>query len=235
MLRLYCLPPVAFVDLVEREEEEEEVEKEERTPISMTPIERWLEMTVPFLHLFSGSVSDAFRVMKCCLKKWFLARKHILYAWSLPAKEDSPEFLHFMLRLYCPLQHFSLCSILRICNKLASLLWKTCVVDRKEQTLPAWNHRRVSESANTTIYPQATESASKTSSFETEGFLCVVHGVWKDILLHWQIFLCKLTEGFLRSWSLEGHSPRADFLCKLAFWQALVLRHHGREFQDHHR
>jgi hypothetical protein len=40
MLRLYCLPPVAFVDLVEREEEEEEVEKEERTPISMTPIER---------------------------------------------------------------------------------------------------------------------------------------------------------------------------------------------------
>jgi hypothetical protein len=41
MLRLYCLPPVAFVDLVEREEEEEEVEKEEeRTPISMTLIER---------------------------------------------------------------------------------------------------------------------------------------------------------------------------------------------------
>jgi hypothetical protein len=38
MLRLYCLPPVAFVDLVEREEEEEE--EEERTPISMTPIER---------------------------------------------------------------------------------------------------------------------------------------------------------------------------------------------------
>jgi hypothetical protein len=31
MLRLYCLPPVAFVDFVEREEEEEE--EEERTPI----------------------------------------------------------------------------------------------------------------------------------------------------------------------------------------------------------
>lgn len=81
MLRLYCLPPVAFVDLVEREEEEEE--EEERTPISMTPIERWLEMTVPFLHLFSGSVSDAFRVMRCCLKKCFLTRNRILYAWSL--------------------------------------------------------------------------------------------------------------------------------------------------------
>jgi hypothetical protein len=39
MLRLYCLPPVALVDLVEREEEEEE-EEEERTPISMTLIER---------------------------------------------------------------------------------------------------------------------------------------------------------------------------------------------------
>lgn len=144
------------------------------------------------------------------------SQSHPLCLELVPAKEDSPEFLHLMFRLYCPLQHFSLCSIVRICNKFASLLWKTCVVDRKEHTLPAWNHRRVSESANTTIYPQATESASKTSRFETEGFLSVsfmesgrtffyicrfffvnlqkvsfVPGVWKDIL-HVLIFFVNL-------------------------------------------
>jgi hypothetical protein len=59
MLRLHCLPPVAFVDLVEREEEEEE--EEERTPISMTPIERWLEMTALVLRHHSQEFQDHHR------------------------------------------------------------------------------------------------------------------------------------------------------------------------------
>ncbi len=227
MLRLYCLPPVAFVDLVEREEEEEE-----RTPISMTPIERWLEMTVPFLDLFSGSVSDAFRVMRCCLKKCFLTRNNILYAWSLCLQNSYISCFDCIVlcNIFLSVLLWEFATSLRLyCGKHVLLIEKNtlCLHEITEE----WVSQQTQQSTRKQLNLQV-----KTSSFETEGFLSLSFVESGRTFFYICRFLfVNLQKVFLRSWSLEGHSPCADFLCKLAFWQALVLRHHGQEFQDHHR
>jgi hypothetical protein len=175
---------------VEREEEEEEVEKEEeRTPISMTLIERWLEMTVPFLHLFSGSVSDAFRVMKCCLKKWFLARKHILYAWSLCLQKRTLQnsYISFfdcivLCNIFLSVLFWEFATSLRLyCGKHVLLIEKNklCLHEITEE----WVSQQTQQSTRKQLNLQVKLQALKQKVF----------------------FLC-------RSWSLEGHSSTlADF------------------------
>lgn len=187
MLRLYCLPPVAFVDLVEREEEEEE--EEERTPISMTPIERWLEMTVPFLHLFSGSVSDAFRVMRCCLKRCFLTRNRILYAWSLCLQMRTLQN-----------SYISCFDCIVLCNIFLSvLLWEFATSLR----LYCGKHVLLIEKNTLCLHEITEEWVSQQTQQSTRKQLNLQ--VKLQALKQKVFFLC-------RSWSLEGHSSTfADF------------------------